>query len=267
MNVYATFSGDRYHCTTQKIVEDAPKFGADKVLVYDDVWLRNKRPQHLVETAYFVNHPRVRGVNFFCFKPFVILDAINRVGPDDVVLFTDGDTFPVARLDALFNIGKRDGIMLFMANGWPHQRVWCKRDCFILMDQDDQKWHDAHCAVARFMVFTRRHLAFLEEWLFYCKIKGCNTFDPSVLGAELLDFREHRCEQAILGNLAHKYGHRLYREACEYGDCDDEDASRDRDLYPRLFSQGVSAWVPHADPSLPRDSLGHYGSYFGNILN
>lgn len=238
MNYYICMSGNRYHDTTQKIVEDGPRFGADKVLVFDDVWLRRCRPQHMVDTAYFVNHPRMRGINWFCFKPFVILDALERVTDDDVVLFTDGDTFPIAPLNVLFEIGKRDGIMLFRANGWPHQRVWCKRDCFITMGLDTQPFHDSQCGCARFMVFTRRHRDFLREWLKYCLIPVANTFDPSVLGPELPGFKEHRCEQAIMSLLAAKYGHRLYREACEFGDNpDDPDSKLDRDLYPRLFTQ------------------------------
>ncbi len=242
MNVYITFSGERYHDTTQRIVEDAPKFGADRVLVYDDHWLRTKRPQHLVDSAHLVNHPRNRGVNWFAFKPFVILDALDRVTDDDVVLFTDGDTYPIAPLNTLFDIGRRDGLMLFRANGWPHQRVWCKRDCFLVMGLDEPRYHESQCGCARFMVFTRRQRAFLEEWLRYCLILEATTFDPSVLGQpELAGFKEHRCEQAIMSLLAEKYGHRLYREACEFGDTTDPqglpDSLLDRDLYPRLFTQ------------------------------
>ena len=101
------------------------------------------------------------------------------------------------------------------------------------MGQDEPKYHDTQHAVARFMSFTAAHIPFLEEWQRYVLDVRCNTFDPSLLGPELPGFHEHRCEQAILTNLAHKYGHKLYREACQFGEGD----PRDRDLYPQLFVQ------------------------------
>jgi hypothetical protein len=237
--ILITFSGSRYHDTTRKIVEDGPRFGADLVWVYDDIWLLGDDQSYREDAEWLLAHPRTRGVGWFSWKSYIILDALSRAEPDDVVFYVDGDTFPIAPIDAVFDITAREGIMLFMANGWPRNAVWCKRSCFVRMGQDEPRYWDAHCGVARFMGFTRRHRPFLEEWYAYCLMPECNTFDLShpELGPELPGFREHRCEQAIMTNLAHKYGHRLYREADEFGDQEDEDKLRDRDLYPRLFTQ------------------------------
>jgi hypothetical protein len=38
-NVYLTFSGRAYDDTTKLIVDRAPRFGADRVIVADDAWL------------------------------------------------------------------------------------------------------------------------------------------------------------------------------------------------------------------------------------
>lgn len=241
MNTLITMSGVRYHDTTKIIVETGPKFGADRVLVYDDVWLltQTNYPQ---EARWLLDHPRGRAMGWFAWKPFIILDALDRY-PGDTILYTDGDTYPIHDFKVLFEIGTRDGLMLFRANGWPQQRVWCKRACFRMMNQDEPRYHEAPCGVARFMVFTHHHVDFLREWYHYCLQPRGQTFDldPND-GPELPGFREHRTEQAILTNLAHKYGHRLYREACQAGDATDKpeevvDAALDRDLYPRLFTQ------------------------------
>lgn len=250
--VYITFSGARYHLTTQRIVEDAPKFGADQVLVYDDVWLMTKT-NYPAEAKWLLEHPRTRGVGWFAWKPKVILDALDRC-PDATVLYTDGDTYPIHDLSILFEIGERDGIMLFEATGCKQQRLWCKRACFRMMDQDEPKYHEAQAGVARFMVFTERHRAFLEEWYRYNLQSRGQTFDldPND-GPELPELQQHRCEQAILTNLAHKYGHRLYREACQFGS--DPKHTHDRDLYPQLFTQ-----VYGDSPGDPR-----CGSVFRNV--
>jgi hypothetical protein len=264
--VLITFSGAQYHDTTKKTVEDAPKFGATEVLVYDDWWLFNKCPGHIADTRHLIDHPRNRGVNWFCFKPFVILDALNRVGPEDVVFYIDGDTFPIADINVVFDITARDGIMLFMANGWAHQRVWCKRACFVLMNQDKPEYHEAHCGVARFMGFTHRHRDFLKSWLGFCMMQECTTFDINPnFGPELPGFKEHRCEQAIMTNLAHKHGIKLHREADEWGDTVDPqgypDSLLDRDLYDRLFTQ---TWGDNYAPGVVRGDKSA-GSIFRNV--
>jgi hypothetical protein len=242
--VLITFSGARYHETTRHTVEDGPRLGADEVLVYDDHWLF-RQAVHIEATKDLI-YPGNRGLNWFAWKPYVILDALSRVGDGDVVFYVDGDTYPVANLGVLYDITLRDGIMLFMANGWPEQKVWCKRACFVIMNQDQPQYHTAHCGCARFMGFTHRHIDFLKVWLGYCTIRDCTTFDIDPrFGPELPGFREHRCEQAILTNLAHKYNHRLYRECDDSGEkvwpdnggSGQEDLDRDRDLFPQLFQQ------------------------------
>lgn len=263
-NTIITFSGARYHDTTKRTVEDAAQFGASNVLVYDDVWLK-AQATYMADTDYFWKHPGHRGCGWFCFKPYVILDALNRAGDDDVIFFIDGDTFPVAHLDTLFNITRRDQAMLFMANGWPRQAAWCKRECFVTMGQDQPKYHDAHHGVARFMGYTRRMIPFVTTWYTYCLDKSCNTFDLDPAFEQLPGFREHRCEQAIMTNLGHKNGFKFHREADEFGDTTDgdglTDSLRDRDLYPRLFTQiyGNS----YAPGVMPGDQSG--GSIYRNV--
>lgn len=268
--VLITFSGARYHLPTKKIVENAPRFGADQVLVYDDQWLHEVKPEFIRRIWNLLTHSGMRGYGWFAWKPLVILDALTRVGPEDVIFFTDGDTWPIHDLQACWDITARDGIMLFSAVGHT-QRMWMKRDASIIMGIDHQylndklelrdpaemdayrvKYIDRQHAVGRFMGFTHRHQAFLEEWLNYmCDIR-CNTFDPSQLAPENQGFHQHRCDQALLGALACKYEHRLYREACQFGNHMDTD----KDLFPQLFEQDGS----HSWDSPPRK-----GSSFRNV--
>lgn len=242
--LYIVFSGDKYHAWTERIVRDAPRMGADQVLVYDDWWLWNRRPEFVEKNRWLFEHPCrkegvPRGVCWFAWKPLIILDAFSRCQEGDLVLYTDADTYPIRDISVVYDVAVRDGgIMLFAASGLVH-REWCKRDCFILMGQDEPKYWDSQAGVARFMVFRNdaASRAFLEEWLRWCCVPQCNTVDPSTLGPELEGFKEHRFEQAIMTNLAHKYGHHLYREACAYGNRHLREYGEDADLYPQLFEQ------------------------------
>ena len=256
--VVATFSGSKYHEPTKRIVEDSPKFGADDVWVFDDWWLQNHRPGYWDRVRAFRERPDVRGVDFFCFKPFVILDAFRRLQPGDVLLWLDADTYPIASLLPLYEECRRNsGHMLFSAIGCVN-RAWTKRDAFVAMGCDEPAYHDAQHAVARFMLFEKGGAfpveRFLGQWLGYTANPLINTFRPSVLGLPELDgYKQSRCEQSVLSNLCVQYGVRLYREACQFG----ADNPLDQDLYPQTFFQdGAHSF----DPNGNRD-----GSSFRNV--
>jgi len=234
VNTLITFSGAAYDETTRRIVEQAPALGADAVRVYDDRWVL----QHdfYRQNAWLWEHPHKRGFGWYAWKPLVILDALSRAADGDCVLYVDADTVPIASFEVLFDLCRRDGGVMLFASENHRQFEWCKRDCYIVMGQDDPRYYDVPAGVARFAVFEKGPwiaAQFLSEWLTYAVNPRATTFDPSVLGRELPGFIEHRAEQAILTNLAHKHAFKLYREACGAG----EGFLRDRHLYGQLFEQ------------------------------
>ena len=252
--ILITFGGSQYEATTQRTVEDAAKFGVDQVRVYDDVFLRAHPFAKL--NSWLFDLPNVRGLCWFAWKPLVIMDALERFCDDgDVVLFIDGDTFPIADLTPLYDRCVQDGgQMLFAAQGCSN-RQWVKSDCWDVMAARHEHSPegrrgvniDSQHAVARFMLFEKGpwHVKqFLMEWLTYCLNPLATTFDDSKLhdvcreyrGYENRGFEQHRTEQAILSLLAHKYNFKLYREACQFGNA--ELAAHGTDSwYPQLFVQ------------------------------
>ncbi len=234
--VYITFSGARYHETTKAIVMNAPKLGADIVKVYDDSWLIEKHPEFIEqrkdifypEQKYLVEGDKktpldqttlfTRGFGWFCWKPFVIQDALSRYCQHgDIVLFTDADTYPIEDLNPFYDICEKEGgIMLFSGCGFK-QRHWCKKDCDDIMGVGE-KYRDYQAGCARYMLFKKGAKnvdTFLEMWLRYASIKKATTFEKSA--NEYTDLQQHRTEQAIMTNLAHMFEIPLHREACEAG--------------------------------------------------
>jgi hypothetical protein len=233
--IYCTFSGSMYDETTQRIVEDAPRFGVDEVRVYDDRWLMDQEFYRLNRWIFdFKSRDEHRGFGWYCFKAYVVLLEMERAAPGDVILWTDADTYPIADLSPLFSeCFARDGIMLFAAEGCA-QGAWTRRDCMIAMGAEYDR--SAQHATGRFALFEAgnwRAKQFLMEWLTYCLNPLCVGLEPSVLAPEYPEFNEHRSDQSIMTNLAHKYGLRLYREADQFGD----GSQRDRDLFGTVFHQ------------------------------
>jgi hypothetical protein len=232
--IYCTFGGSAYDETTQRIVENAPKFGVDEVRVYDDRWLMStefyKTNRWIFDLQSRGEH---RGFGWYCWKPYVILTEMARHQPGDVVLWTDADTYPIGDLGRLFRRCHVFGVMLFAAEGWT-QGQSTKRSCMRAMGCDTEEYRRAQHATARFALFRVGNYdgdSILSAWRSYCLNRECVGLETGP--DEYPEYQEHRSDQSILTNLAHKYHRRLYREADQFGDGTD----RDRDLYGTVFHQ------------------------------
>lgn len=239
--LYITFSGPAWEETTKKIVSLAPGFGADRVIVYDDLWLTQQPFYSLPRNRWIWDHPGFegtkRGFGWFCWKPYIIQHALkNFCNPGDIVLFTDADTYPIADFSVLYEeCVRQKGIMLFEATGCSN-RQYVKRDLWKILGMDRPELIDSQAGVARFMLFQKGPYVveqFLEEWKTYCLNPVATTFDSSILGSEYYGFAQHRTEQAIMTLLAMMYGIRLFREADEFGNS----IEKDKDLFGQLFVQ------------------------------
>lgn len=237
------FGGSAYDSTIEKTVSAAPGFGADEIIVYDDKWLMESpfwEPNKWLWDREDNRGAKGRGFLWFSWKPYIITETMKLMADGDVVMYLDADTYPIADFRCLYGQCAKDGgIMAFMATGKEtalRNGDWNKRDCMIQMGMDEPRWLDAGAAVARFMLFQKGALGvaeFLEEWQRLCLDPICQTFDESTLAPEHPGFREHRVEQAIYTNLCHRYGLKLYREACGFG----QHCPQDWDLYGQLFVQ------------------------------
>jgi hypothetical protein len=210
--IYCTFSGAPYDRTTEKILVDGPKLGADRVLVYDDQWLEG-HPFRIIN-KWLWETPQKRGYGWYAWKPLIILDALSRCANGDIVLYTDADCYPINLLDQLFSEASKSGLMLFRC--LHKHRLWCKKDCYIVMAQNGTLQENLWQGCARFALFKKGDwlaTQLLMEWLTYSINPLATTFSPSFLEEEFPEFHEHRCEQAILTNLAYKHCVRLWPEA------------------------------------------------------
>jgi hypothetical protein len=230
MNVLVTFGGVGYDWTVERTLRDAPARGVDRVMVFDDVWLDahpfRKLNAHLWETK------DKRGYGWHSWKTLLVFEAFKTMQDGDVCMYVDADTYPASApsLTPLFDLARSDGIVCFDCSGRAHKH-WCKRDCYIVMNQDEPRYHESAAGCARFGLWKKgdwRAFQFLCEWLTYSLNPLANTREkdgerdvPSRLGPELPDFQtergsgfcEHRTEQAIYTLLAHKYGVPLQPEA------------------------------------------------------
>jgi hypothetical protein len=194
--------------------------GVDKFIRY--------RPEDLKRDNFYQENQRILseplGAGYWIWKPFIILQTMKLLDYGDIVLYTDAGMKVIKSLDPLFEITKasKDNRMLFaltMNYGTHRHSEYTKRDCFVLMGQDEEKYWESRMLNAAFSLWmkTQKNIDFLTEWGEYMKDSRIVTYEPNTCGLpNLPDYIDHRHDQAVLSLLSLKHGRELYREPTQF---------------------------------------------------
>ena len=178
------------------------------------VWSRAR----LRKTEFWRQHRDILneplGAGCWLWKPFIILDALRSVDEGDFVVYLDCGRDPWIvighRLDPLLDWcaaagGVLPGIYVpqFGAN-----RLWTKRDCFVLLGCDAARYWD-HCQVQTNVSVWQKNqhaLTIVRAWLDACSDPRVLVDGPNQCGKpDLAGFIEHRQDQSVMTLLALKH--------------------------------------------------------------
>jgi len=201
-----TFSGTQIHKELQNEFHNL--YGE---LFYENIpyTINDLRPTKFYrENKEIFSHKKYSG--YFLWKPYIIQETLYNRPDIDAVLYFDSNIrfFDINSFLTLSKIYlRKDGI--FFIKHMPHiNKDWTKRDTFILMDADKERYWNAHQVWSVILGFGRSELSqdLLKEYLNYCQDFRLISDEPSELGEDLPGFREHRWEQSVLSIVAESYG-------------------------------------------------------------
>jgi len=166
-------------------------------------------------------HFRVlRGGGYWVWKPFVILDALSKINENDMLLYIDSGICAVKDVTILFEYFKKmnQDIILFQNHGLQNQ-VWTKRDCFVLMDCDNEDYYYKEQVNAAIQLYkkTSNSTQFLRKYLDFCTNYDIISDSKSKLKPDFVSFIENRHDQSILTNLSIKYNLKTFRNPSQFG--------------------------------------------------
>ena len=202
--ILAVNYADRNYKNAQKInAKTAYKYGkVDRVVEYSPNDLsdefRKKNADILKEQ---------RGGGYWLWKPYIILDALSRVQNGDYVLYTDSGISFIDDVHYLINALEKSGqgIMCFALGNI--ERMWTKRDAFILLGCDEERYINSPQIMATVILVkkTAQSIQMMNEYLLYAQDRRILTDDPSSLGNDYEGFVENRHDQSIWSLLCKKY--------------------------------------------------------------
>ena len=181
--------------------------------IHEENFLHHPYSRDLLETLdFYKNNQEILdepiGAGWWIWKPYIILETMNNAKDGDLIVYCDcGDMFsPGLQSYVQSNLGEEDLCLLLVGNS--KNKEYTKRDCFVLMDCDDEDYWNSPQLEAGFMVWkvSDRSKEVVSEWLKYCMDLRIVNNDPSSLKEELPEFKEHRNDQSIITNLAVREG-------------------------------------------------------------
>ena len=194
----------------------ASKFGIETIFSYDF--------EDLVDTTFYNNNYSIitqpKGLGYWLWKPYIILDAFSKVNEGDIVIYADCGIKIIGDLKPLIELCKNETEILVFANSDYTNKIWTKRDCFVLMDCDEEKyWNGIHCDAAFILLRkSSRTKKFVEDWLLFGSDPNILTDTANICGQDNFpEFIEHRRDQSILSLLVIKYGVPFYRMPTQFG--------------------------------------------------
>ena len=200
------YRGGKFRARQEAMIESARKHGIEHFKSW--TW------EDLTETDFYREHKEYLDKNRFhngaVFKPFIVLDLLEKIDTGDIVFYHDSGPNPITTsVQPLIDLCVKNRGTVFHQWG-DHNRMWAKRDAFYYMNCDNPSVHEAVALQNTWFLLQKSNwsLQFAREWLHYNLDERIASYvKPDECGLPpLKDFVENRGDQAIFSLLATKFG-------------------------------------------------------------
>ena len=194
--VFINYANEQYKYQQKFALWAAKKAGGfDEVIAYS--------PESLDEN-FRNNHKEIlnvkRGNGLWLWKPYIILDALNRVNDGDYVFYSDSGAFFFSRvMPVIESMGESD---IWVSDITCVEEQWTKPEVFKLLGIDDREDIKKSRQIQSGFVLCRKSetsIKFINEWLNLCSRPELIT--PLKKGEYKGTCIEHREDQSMLSVL------------------------------------------------------------------
>lgn len=193
----------------------ALKYGADEVTEYGPELLDKDFKEANKELLSFK-----RGGGYWVWKPYIILDALNRLEDGDYLFYSDSGLALIKPLSNFLEPLKKSGQNVMCFSTIYPEKYWSKRDAFTLMGCDAAEYYNTLQIMSGISLFKKsiETIALVKEWLYYAQDIRIVTDNPNVMGKENYEgFIENRHDQTVWSLLCKRHHILPFRDPSEYG--------------------------------------------------
>jgi hypothetical protein len=225
-------TSNKWYRSQQQLNESAVKYGFTHYLSFN--------PKN-IDTEFVKRHESLfnnntRGYGFWMWKAAIIKQTFDLADKGDIIAYVDSGNTIVNNLSFVFEECLKNDIVLFdNRDGNPQgqihtNRLWTKRDTFVLMDLDKPEYYDTYQVDGAYQFYKKcnRTITFINKYLQYCENENIITDLPNITKQNLPEFKDHRHDQSILSLMAVQNKIKLYPEPSEWG-------NHLQRPYPQLF--------------------------------
>lgn len=214
---FITYSNDKFKEYQNRLTKQSEQL-FDNIIEYGPEWLMN--------TDFYEENKEIldqkQGAGYCLWKPYIILETLKGMDDGDILFYLDSaDTYTNGVIDFLVSYFSNENNEILLTGGAYPNKDWTKRDCFILMDCDNERFHNQIQIEAGVIALkkTDRIMEILNEWLEFSKDKHIITFMDNIHGDNLPGFKEHRYDQSVLTNLAVKHNLTISKAIRQFVKC------------------------------------------------
>jgi hypothetical protein len=213
------YANAEFYSDQKRFSKAALKQGIDEVFSYKDLDIR--------KTAFYKKNKETldipKGGGLWLWKPYVIFEAMKKIKEGDLLIYADSAAKMINRPEDMASLCKEQGGILLFTNTLTN-KIWTKRDCFVWMNCDSERYWNAKQAMGGFQVYikNKKSMKFVREFLRFCQIPRILEDQlagwPNKCGLpDLQGFRAGRNDQSVLSTLAVKYRLKLFRDPSQNG--------------------------------------------------
>lgn len=245
MVIVVNYADGNFKKTQAFNTKTAKKWGADKVISFG---------REDIDAEFATRNAEIlkgkMGGGFFLWKPYFIKRVYETMSENDYLFYSDSGAIFVNKIQYLIDCMDKENvdIMLFSLENEILERKYTKRDIFILMDCDSEKYAETPQILAGYMILKKTDFVtkFLNEWLEYAQDERLETSMDNTLGLPNYEgFVAHRT-QSIPSLLAKKYELKVFRDPSQFGLINryPEDVEK-RSTYPQIIDSHRMKDVTH----------------------
>ena len=177
-----------------------------------------------------------RGSGYWLWKFYFIKKALAQLSDGDFLVYCDAGAHFTGSIEPLCDLCGRHSQDVLPFEIDRYERIWTKRDAFLIMDVDRPEFTDSLQRMAGFMVFRKSPFSskFVEKLLAYGQDERLITDLKNQLGQpNYPGFKDHRHDQSIWSLLTKKYELKSFRDPSV--ETDRLSPERDDSPYPQLI--------------------------------